>query len=277
MPEAAPVRRCLPPPRTRRARHRGGPGRTPGGDYTIQRGRLNLYHRLFGQATSRTRRHRTLQPDNKIHLTDRRRRDHDRSGGGPGTSWIQAVPPNVTRRARRPPAVPTAKPMAGVSKRRCISKCSATTSTTQNAPSPGGQVSGMAGISAKPSSVGWLGVASLRPPGGLPRGFPGAGLASSAGGWVGCCLRGAAWSGYARPTGCHTAPSVQDHQWSPGIGKASRHPARHRTGPTWCGLGITRPTRGQNRHTISQLDTDLPAWMDRCHCSTKRPHGVQRR
>ncbi len=33
-----------------------GSGRTRGGDYEIQRGRLNPYHQLFGQVTSRTRR-----------------------------------------------------------------------------------------------------------------------------------------------------------------------------------------------------------------------------
>jgi transposase len=35
----------------------GGPGRTPGGDYRLQRGRPNPDSRLFGQVTSRTRRH----------------------------------------------------------------------------------------------------------------------------------------------------------------------------------------------------------------------------
>ena len=44
----------VPDPR-RRPAERGGPGRTPGGDYELQRGRLNPYHRPFGQVTSRTR------------------------------------------------------------------------------------------------------------------------------------------------------------------------------------------------------------------------------
>ena len=44
---------------------RGGPGRTPGGDYRIQRDRLNPYHRLFGQVTSRTRRHRHYNPQRR--------------------------------------------------------------------------------------------------------------------------------------------------------------------------------------------------------------------
>ena len=37
-------------------------GRTLGGDYTIQRGRLNPYRRLFEQVTSRTRQHGLYNP-----------------------------------------------------------------------------------------------------------------------------------------------------------------------------------------------------------------------
>jgi transposase len=56
LPQAATVRRGLPvPDPRRRPAERGGPGRTPGGDYELQRGRLNPYHRPFGQVTSRTR------------------------------------------------------------------------------------------------------------------------------------------------------------------------------------------------------------------------------
>ena len=71
MPETTTLRRRLPPPRPRRPpRHRDRPGRTPGGDYPLQRGRLNPYHRLFGRVTSRARRHRHYQPV-KINLTQR--------------------------------------------------------------------------------------------------------------------------------------------------------------------------------------------------------------
>jgi transposase len=71
MPETTTLRRRLPPPHARRApRHRHGSRRTPGGDSTIQRGRLNPHHRLFRQATSRTHRHQHYQPI-KIHLTQR--------------------------------------------------------------------------------------------------------------------------------------------------------------------------------------------------------------
>ena len=62
--ETTAVRRGLPPTCCRDARSPagGGPGRTPGGDYELQRGRLNPYRRLFGQVTSRTRRHRPYNP-----------------------------------------------------------------------------------------------------------------------------------------------------------------------------------------------------------------------
>ena len=44
-------------------RHRwGGPGRTTGGDTSIQRGRLTPRHRHFGSVSSRTRRPATLEP-----------------------------------------------------------------------------------------------------------------------------------------------------------------------------------------------------------------------
>jgi transposase len=48
---------------------RGEPGRTPGGDSDIQRGRLNPNHQLFGQVTSRTRQAR-LYDDTAGRLTN---------------------------------------------------------------------------------------------------------------------------------------------------------------------------------------------------------------
>jgi hypothetical protein len=72
MPEEAPVRRGLPVPDTRRSpAERGRPGRTPGGDYEVQRGRLNPYHRLFGQVTSRTRRDRPYNLNQDLLDTER--------------------------------------------------------------------------------------------------------------------------------------------------------------------------------------------------------------
>lgn len=61
--ETTTVRRGLPPTPTRCPSNAGGEsGRTPGGDYRLQRGRLNPYHRLFGQVTSRTRRSPPYSP-----------------------------------------------------------------------------------------------------------------------------------------------------------------------------------------------------------------------
>jgi len=57
--EAAALRHRLPPHAERRYRlnsdRKDGPGRTPGGDYWLQRGRLEPRHRRFGEVTSRTR------------------------------------------------------------------------------------------------------------------------------------------------------------------------------------------------------------------------------
>ena len=46
---------CSPTPAASTAATQSGPGRTPGGDCDIQRGRPNPYSRLFGSVTSRTR------------------------------------------------------------------------------------------------------------------------------------------------------------------------------------------------------------------------------
>ena len=51
-------RHRLPPDGPRRPGSRNGPGRTPGGGYWLQRGRLAPQHRHFGEVTSRTRRQR---------------------------------------------------------------------------------------------------------------------------------------------------------------------------------------------------------------------------
>jgi len=64
-------------------------------------------------------------------------------------------------------------------------------------------------------------------PPGLPRGTPGAEPPEAAAGRVEDCPRGAAWSGYARPTGCPTAPSAQDHPWSSDSRK--HHDLQHAT------------------------------------------------
>src|SRR4051812_42451535 len=50
-------------------RARDGPGRTPGGDYELQRGWLNPDRPLFGQVTSRTRQGRVYEPT-ACRLTD---------------------------------------------------------------------------------------------------------------------------------------------------------------------------------------------------------------
>lgn len=157
---------------------------------------------------------------------------------GPGRAALVQIgykpyyptPPNVDQRPQRSPGHRPSRPprpWPAFSQPRYISKRSA--AQTKHA------LAGRAGLrdgptSAEPGSVGWRGVASRRPPRGLPRDSPGARLPSSAGGGEGWCPRGATRLGYARSTGCHTAPSVQNHQWSPEIKKASRHPARHHTG-----------------------------------------------
>ena len=51
-----------------------GPGRTPGGDYEIQRGRLEPQRRRFGQVTFRARQHRRY-PDPRRRAQTALRRD----------------------------------------------------------------------------------------------------------------------------------------------------------------------------------------------------------
>ncbi|MGH3572456.1 MAG: hypothetical protein ACRDUW_11590, partial [Pseudonocardiaceae bacterium] len=72
---------------------------------------------------------------------------------------------NVTQRSRRPAAVPTVEALAGVSqRRRYISKRS---TVQQSMPSPGGQISGMAGHQRGRDWVGWTGwgIPSISPQG----------------------------------------------------------------------------------------------------------------
>ena len=57
-PQTAALRHRLPPDDHRRPGSGNGPGRTPGDDYWLQRGRLTPQHRHFGEVTSRTRRSR---------------------------------------------------------------------------------------------------------------------------------------------------------------------------------------------------------------------------
>ncbi len=79
-------------------------------------------------------------------------------------------------------------------------------------PSPGGQISGMAGHQRERDWVGWTGwgIPSISPQG-LPHGDPGAALPAALTGRVEGCPRVAARSDSARSTGCPTSPSVQDH------------------------------------------------------------------
>jgi hypothetical protein len=123
------------------------------------------------------------------------------------------TPTNVTRRSRRSPAIPTTKALTGVSQPRYISYRSA---DQPNMPSPGGQISGMAGHQRGPR----LGRVDrvwhpIDLPPGLPRGDPGAELPEVVAYRVEGCPRVAAWSDYARSTGCHTRPSVQDRDNAP--------------------------------------------------------------
>ncbi len=55
-PETTPVRHRLPNHDQRRGSHGGGPGRTTGNDYRLQRDRLSSPSQLFGEVTSQTRR-----------------------------------------------------------------------------------------------------------------------------------------------------------------------------------------------------------------------------
>jgi hypothetical protein len=55
LPQTPPVRRGVPADESRCPRRADGPGRTHGGGYWLQRGRLGPHRRHFGQVTSRTR------------------------------------------------------------------------------------------------------------------------------------------------------------------------------------------------------------------------------
>ncbi len=100
----------------------------------------------------------------------------------------------------------------------------------QSVPSPGGQISGMTG-----HQRGWAG-GRVWTGWGIPPTSPRATTWGPEGrahkdtaGRVEGCPRVPTWSGYARLTGCPTAPSVQDHPWSSSGGNASRPPTRQRT------------------------------------------------
>ena len=128
------------------------------------------------------------------------------------TSETSTTPPSIDRITRA-----EACPLnTSISHRSCGVRASPR--SLQNMPSPGGQVSGMADTSAKPGRWG----SGVWHPADLPEGYHAA-------------PRGHAWQARpavsgdgapgaprgranARSTGCHTAPSVQDHPWSPGTG-----------------------------------------------------------
>jgi hypothetical protein len=78
-------------------------------------------------------------------------------------------------------------------------------------PSPGRQASGMAGY--KNRCCDWAWASRVRHPAdlpqGLPRDSPGAEPHDARTGSVKGCPWAAAWSGCARPTGCHTAPACK--------------------------------------------------------------------
>ena len=144
--------------------------------------------------------------------------------GDPGTNRVQTTSPNTSQRQPISTNISAAhrssrplKPWSASSQRRYISQ--------RNATQPKHALAGRAGLrDARPPARAGLGrcgqgVGSRRPPPGLPRGAPGAEPYEVAAGRVEGCPRGAAWSGYARSTGSHTAPSVQDHPWSLGMQK----------------------------------------------------------
>jgi transposase len=85
-PQASALRRRVPADDGRRPRRTDGPGRTPGGRYWLQRGRLRPHDRLFGQVTSRTR-HQRPYARKPSHPPGYSRRPHsapDRSRGQAG-------------------------------------------------------------------------------------------------------------------------------------------------------------------------------------------------
>jgi hypothetical protein len=122
------------------------------------------------------------------------------------------TPPNVTRRSRRPPAAPTIKALSSV--------LPAALHQQVARPQPKPALAGRADLrDDQPQeplrlSRGGQGVSSHRSPRGLPHGSPGAEPDDARTGSVEGCPRAAVWSGYARSTGRHTSPSVQDRQRS---------------------------------------------------------------
>jgi hypothetical protein len=119
------------------------------------------------------------------------------------------------------------RPWSAFSQPRYISKRSATTSTTKMRPRQAGRSPGWPTQAPSPARLGGWVVASHRPPEGYhaaPQGTSGK-LGWRLGEMV---PRGAAWSGYV--DGMPRLPVCKRHQWLPGIGKASRHPARQSHG-----------------------------------------------
>ena len=81
VPEAPVLRHRLPPDGPRRPGTADGPGRTRGGGYWLQRGRLKPQHRRFGEVTSRTRHPRAYasKPAHSSGCSRRLRSTPDRS------------------------------------------------------------------------------------------------------------------------------------------------------------------------------------------------------
>jgi hypothetical protein len=71
MPQAQAVGHRLPPDDPRRPYPGSGPGRTHGGGYWLQRGRLAPHRRHFGEVTSRTRHHPPYDHPSTSALTQR--------------------------------------------------------------------------------------------------------------------------------------------------------------------------------------------------------------
>ena len=111
----------------------------------------------------------------------------------------------------------------------------------QNMPSPGGQISRMA--IHKHGGAG-PGVDRVWHPIDLPQGYHttarGQSYPKIAAGRVEGCPRAAVWSGYARSTGCHTAPSVQDQ---------------------WCGQTKIRPSPGRQTSGRGENRRELPRYI----------------
>jgi hypothetical protein len=155
------------------------------------------------------------------------------SGGGPGTNRVQTPPTNATQplsldvpAGYRPSRA--LRPWSAFCQLRYITKRSM---ISANMPSPGGQISGIAGTSFKPGSGGggrvWY-------PVNLPQGYHAAPQGQSSPRRPPVASRAAPGAprgrAHARSTGYHTAPSVQDRHWLPGIERHHDTPPRHRTG-----------------------------------------------